>query len=67
MGNAKGIVISKEIRQSAAKHLIKDEGSTTIRKGVENEITNHSRSATIFQIKLLSILFLSKNVLSLRY
>ncbi len=67
IGNAKGIVTSKEIRQSAAKHLIKDEGSTTIRNGVENELTNYFRSATIFQINLLSILFLSKNVLSLRY
>lgn len=55
MSNVKGIVISKEIRQSAAKHLNKDESSTTIRKGVENKVTNYSRSATIFQFILLSL------------
>lgn len=51
MSNVKGIVKSKEIRQSAAKHLSivsKDESSTTIRNGVDNYITNNYRSATVF-------------------
>lgn len=60
IGNAKGTVTSKEIRQSAAKHLIEDEGSTTIRNGVENELTNYSRSATIFKLTYYLFCFYPK-------
>lgn len=49
MGNSKGIVISKEIRQSAAKNLNKNLRLkfNDYPKGVDNYLTNNCRSATI--------------------